>query len=90
MNSDKLARLTVVLDVGTDRALRRIAELTNQGVSSVVRELLSGPAEAMVSILDVALSSGDPVAKQAALDQLEMFVESSYGDYLQLRDGTHG
>jgi hypothetical protein len=59
MNSEKYARLTVVLDLPTDRALRRIAQLTDQGVSAVVRELLSGTAETMAATLEIALSSGE-------------------------------
>lgn len=88
MNKEKYARMTVVLDVETDRALRCIALLTERGVSEVVRELVSEPALALAEGLSGAsfALSADP--NLSIDDTLDMFVEGAYGDYLRGR--RHG
>lgn len=90
MNKNLHARLTVVLDLETDRALRRISAITNQTVSSIVREIISEPAKVVASALDAALDAPDPASRKAILNQLEMFVEGSYGDYLKASGELHG
>jgi hypothetical protein len=90
MNKEKYARLTVVLDLPTDAAIRRIANMTDQSVSNIVRDLISEPAMILATSLEGVLASNSPDVQKAALAQLEMFVESQYGEYLQLRGGANG
>lgn len=87
MNKE-LRRLTVVLDVKTDRALRYIAQATDQGLSEVVRELISEPAWAYADMLDMVDRARTTGELKAVDDTLDMFVEGAYGDYLQAR--RHG
>lgn len=88
MNKDKYARLTIVLDQKTDQALRYISVMTDTGLSEVVRELISEPAAAYADMLGTALKAKTPADIKAASDNLDMFVEGAYGDYLRGR--SHG
>lgn len=90
MNKEKYARLTVVVDLQTDRALRYLAEQTDTGVSQIVRGLIAEPAAAMADALSGVVNAQTPAARQAAVDQIDMFVESAYGDYLNARNTAHG
>ena len=88
MNKEKYARLTIVLDQKTDRALRFISEQTDTGLSELVRELISEPAHAMADVLSSVSGARTPGEVKAAADTLDMFVEGAYGEYLEAR--RHG
>lgn len=90
MNKEKYSRLTVVLDRETDVALRHIAMVTDQGLSEVVRDLLAEPVAMISATLHKANAAKTPQDHQAMVDQVEMFVESAYGDYLRQRSSSHG
>jgi hypothetical protein len=88
MNKQKYARLTVVLDVKTDRALRCISLLTDRGVSEVVRELISEPAIVLAEAMSGAAFDMSANRHMSVEDTLDMFVEGAYTDYLRGR--RHG
>lgn len=90
MDAEKYSRLTVVLDKRTDRALRHIAAITDTPVSAVVRDLLAEPAAAIADALVDVVAAKSPAERQTVLDQLDMFVEGAYGDYLQARGRING
>lgn len=90
MNKEKYARLTIVLDRRTDRALRYVSELTDTGVSELVRELISVPAAAMADMLSAAVSAKTPGDLKMVEEQADMFVEGAYGEYLEHRSRNHG
>ncbi len=82
--------MTVVLDLKTDRALRYVSAMTDTGLSEVVRELVSMPAVAMADAISSVASAKTEEQKRAALDQFDLFVEGSYGEYLTARSGSNG
>jgi hypothetical protein len=90
MNKEKYARLTVVLDLKTDRAIRYVSAITETGVSELVRGLISVPAVAMADALSAAVEAKTPEQRKAVEDQMDMFVEGAYGDYLRVRGTAHG
>lgn len=88
MNREKYARLTVVVDLRTDKALRYLSQVTDRGVSEIVRELISEPAAAMADTFS-GLNTSDPDSVRAALDNMDLFVADAYADYtLTRRNGS--
>ncbi len=90
MNKEKYARVCVVLDLETDRALRHISAVTHHGISEIVRELIAEPVGVLSRTLAAAESAKTPADRDLVLDQIDMFVEGAYGSYLQQRSATHG
>jgi hypothetical protein len=90
MNKEKYARLTVVVDLRTDKALRYLSAQTDIGISEIVRELIAEPAAAMADALSGVMSHPDGISQKAAMDQIDMFVEHAYQDYRFTREQGNG
>lgn len=90
MNKEKYARLCIVLDHETDRALRFVAAAAETGVSALVRELITVPALAMADAMGAAIAAKTPAERAAVEETLDLFVEGQYGSYLEQRSRRHG
>lgn len=90
MNTDRYARVTIVLDRSTDEALSYLSKRLRHSKSGLIREVLAQPVQVMKGVLD-QFPEGTPVdpAKMAAVG-LEAITDMVEGGLQGLEDAAHG
>lgn len=89
MNKKKWSRLSIVVEKETSLALGAVSQVSGLSVSAVVRHLIAEPAAMMADAYCNSVSAASPEAVRAIEDQVDMFVEGQYGEYLRNRGSSH-
>lgn len=89
MNTDRYARVTVVLDRSTAEDLNYISHRLQHSKSALIREVLAEPVAAMRGVLG-ALPDGEIDPRQLALAGLDAIEQASEEPMKVLREMAHG